>query len=267
MITDIGTVKVIQFEKLARYDIIKHGVSTRCAGVSTGIFSSMNLGFHRGDSTENVLENFRIISKALDMPYEHMVLSAQTHTTNIRVVTKEDMGKGIVRERDYEDVDGLITNLPQIPLVTFYADCVPLLFFDPVKRVIGASHSGWRGTVNRMAVKTVEKLTVEFGCNPADIIACIGPSICRSCYEVDADVANAFQTEFFKQEPVVFEKGEGKYLVDLQKANQLLLESAGVLEAHIENAGICTCCHPELLFSHRASGGKRGNLAAFLMLK
>ncbi len=261
--------KIIKFDKLSDYDMIEHGFSTRLGGVSTGIFESMNLGFNRGDDDDNVKRNFLIISKALNMPYENIVLSAQTHTTNIRIVDEADKGKGIIIPRDYENVDGLMTNVSQIPLVTFYADCVPLLLFDPVKRVIAASHSGWRGTVNRMGKVTVEKMVEVYGCEPKDIIACIGPSICKECYEVSADVAKAFMDEFADSgyENIVFPKDNDKYLIDLWEANRVILNMSGITNTNIDISGICTCCNSGWLFSHRATGGKRGNLAAFIMLK
>ena len=260
---------IIKFDKLSNCDIIEHGFSTRRGGVSKGIFESMNLGFNRGDDEENVKENFRIISKALNMPYENIVLSAQTHTTNIRIVTEEDKGKGIIIPRDYENVDGLITNIRQIPLVTFYADCVPLLLLDPVKKVIASSHSGWRGTVNRMGKVTVEKMVEVFGCEPINIIACIGPSICKDCYEVSADVASAFMEEFadYGYENIVFPKENDKYLIDLWEANRVILKMAGITDENIEISGVCTSCNNKWLFSHRATNGMRGNLAAFIMLK
>lgn len=260
--------EIIKFEKLNKYTSIEHGFSTRLGGVSEGIYSSMNLGLTRGDSIDNVLNNFRIISKKLNMPFEHLVLSAQTHTTNIRIVGKEDWGKGITREKDYEDIDGLMTNVTETPLVTFYADCIPLIFFDPQKNVIASSHSGWRGTVSRMGKVTVEAMTHNYGCNPKDIIVCIGPGICKNCYEVSADVADAFRQEFSNHfEKIVFPKENDKYLIDLKKANEYILMEAGILKENIDNASPCTCCNSDWLFSHRASNGKRGNLAAFIMLK
>lgn len=268
MIQNFDDVKIIKFDLLNKYNMIKHGFSTRSGGVSENEFASMNLGFNRGDSKENVIKNFQIISEKLGIPYENLVLSSQTHTTNLRIVTKEDKGKGILKEKDYEDIDGLITNEKNIGLVTFYADCIPLIFFDPVKEVIATSHSGWKGTVNRMGKATVEKMVSEFSCKREDIIACIGPGICKDCYEVSKDVAEQFLDEFQNEEihKIVFEEENEKYFIDLKEANKQVLLSAGIIESNIEDAEICTCCNSELLFSHRASGGKRGNLAAFIMM-
>ncbi len=130
---------------------------------------------------------------------EDMVLSKQTHTTNVRVVTAEDKGKGVMRERNYTDVDGMITNVPGICLVTSYADCVPLYFVDPVKKAIGLSHSGWRGTVGKIGKNTVQLMQENFGSKPEDLLAAVGPSVCMDCYEVSEDVIEQFKEAFEKK--------------------------------------------------------------------
>ncbi|MBR1691772.1 MAG: peptidoglycan editing factor PgeF, partial [Lachnospiraceae bacterium] len=196
------------------------------------------------------------------------VLSDQTHTTNVRIVTEEDCGKGVTRPKDYTDVDGLITDKPGVVLGTFYADCVPLYFYDPVKGVVALSHSGWRGTVARMGEVTVDTMVREFGCARETILAAVGPSICQDCYEVSEDVAEAFRKEFSGREAALLQPGaeEGKYQLDLWRANEIVLLEAGIRREHLEVTDICTCCNPAYLFSHRASKGKRGNLGAFIML-
>ena len=148
----------ISFNALEQTGMVVNAFSTRQGGVSVGRLESMNLGFNRGDLDENVLKNHKIFAKAVGFPYENIVTTNQTHTTNVRVVTKEDCGKGITKDRDYSDVDGLITNVPGIVLTTYYADCVPLYILDPVNKAIGLSHSGWKGTVNRIGENTL-KLT------------------------------------------------------------------------------------------------------------
>ena len=150
-----GSTPYLEYPLLRETGIVRHGFSTRLGGVSEGFYASLNLSFDRGDREECVRENFRRIGEALGVRCEDMVLSRQTHTTNVRIVTEADRGKGITRERDYTDVDGLVTNVPGICLVTSYADCVPLYFVDPVKKVIGLSHSGWRGTVGKIGKKTI----------------------------------------------------------------------------------------------------------------
>nr|WP_317360621.1 peptidoglycan editing factor PgeF [uncultured Blautia sp.] len=252
------------FEKFPEF---YHGFSTRLGGVSKGIYSSMNLSFTRGDEEEAVLENYRRIADAIGFSMEGIVCSDQTHTVHIRQVTEADKGKGVLQKKDYTDIDGLITNVPGITLTTFYADCVPLFFLDPVNKAAGLAHSGWRGTVGRMGEKMVKAMKDAFGSEPENLYAGIGPSICQDCYEVSADVADRFREEFQGYEEdagLLYKTKPGKYQLNLWKANEIVLTEAGILREHISFPGICTCCNPEFLFSHRASQGKRGNLCAFL---
>lgn len=261
------TVPLLHIPLLESTGIIKEGFSTRAGGVSKGIFSTMNLSFTRGDKREAVEENYRRIAQALDVDYDRFVFSDQTHTTNVLQVTEKDAGNGIIREREYPDIDGLITNVPGLVLTTFYADCVPLYFVDPVHRAIGLSHSGWRGTVNRMGQVTIERMQEAYGTDPADLICAIGPSICQDCYEVSEDVIEQFAAAFPGHEAELFYRKEnGKYQLNLWRANEIVLTEAGVKPEHLAVTDICTCCNPKNLFSHRASHGKRGNLAAFLCL-
>ena len=263
-----AVVPLLRFPMLEETGIVKHCFTTRGGGVSEGIYESMNLSFTRGDEKEAVLENYRRLAEALEVSIDSFVCSDQTHTTNIRKVTTDDQGKGIIRERDYTDIDGLITNEPGVVLSTFYADCVPLFFVDPVHHAIGLSHSGWRGTVNRMGKKTILAMQQEYGSRPEELICAIGPSICQDCYEVSADVADAFAAEFPEHVSELLEKKlNDKYQLDLWKANEIVMLEAGVKKEHLAVTDRCTCCNPKLLFSHRASQGKRGNLGAFLCLK
>ena len=262
-------VTYLEFPTLEETGIVSHAFSTRMGGVSVGKYATMNLTFTKGDDREHVMENYRRMAGVLGVSLERMVLSSQTHTTNVRKVTEEDAGKGIVRARDYDDVDGLITNIPGITLVTFYADCVPLYLVDPVNRAIGLSHSGWRGTVNRMGRVTVEAMAREYGTRAENLIVCIGPSICQDCFEVGAEVVEAFQEAFdSKYWPELFyRKPNGKHQLDLWRANEIIFQEAGVPAGQIHLTDICTHCNPELLFSHRTAGNERGNLAAFLSLR
>lgn len=261
------TVPLLHFPLLEKTGIVKEGFSTRAGGVSQGIFSTMNLSFTRGDERSAVEENYRRIAQALEVEYGNFVCSDQTHTTNVMKVTRKDAGNGVTGEREYHDIDGLITNEPGLVLTTFYADCVPLYFVDPVHRAIGLSHSGWRGTVNRMGKVTIDRMREEYGTNPADLICAVGPSICQDCYEVSGDVTEQFAAAFPGNESELFyRKANGKYQLDLWKANELVLLEAGIEPEHLAVTDICTCCNPQNLFSHRASHGRRGNLAAFLSL-
>lgn len=257
----------LSFSSYEALPYIRHMFTTREGGVSKDIYESLNLSFTRGDDETAVLENYRRVAQALGTTIDHIVTSDQTHTTNVRPVGKEDLGKGITRPRDYKDVDGMITDQPGVLIATFYADCVPLYFVDPVHKAIGLSHSGWRGTVGRMGQATVEAMEKSFGSQPKDLLCAIGPSICQDCYEVSRDVAEAFIFAFPTHEKEILQAGAlGKYQLDLWKANEIVLTEAGVLKEHIDLAGLCTCCNSSILFSHRASKGKRGNLGAFLML-
>lgn len=260
---------LIRYDLLDELPFVTHGFTTRLGGVSEGIFSSMNLSFTRGDDEEKVLKNYGIIAEEIGYTVEDFVASDQTHTTNIRIVTREDRGKGIIRKKDYTDIDGLMTNEKGVVLFTYYADCVPLFFADRTKQVIALSHSGWRGTANRMGAVTVEKMCEVFGSKKEDIVCAIGPSICRDCYEVSADVKSEFEGTFNEEDikQIFTRKADGKYLLDLWKANEIILTEAGILAANIENRRICTCCNKDILFSHRGLNGKRGNLAAFMAIK
>ena len=257
------------FPSIEKTGAVVHGFSTRLGGVSEGIFSSMNVSFTRGDQEEAVRENYRRLGAAMGFSCENLVCSDQTHTVNLRVVTEEDRGKGFVRPKDYTDIDGLVTDVPGLVLAAFYADCVPLYLVDPVRRCIGLSHAGWRGTVGKIGKKTVELMREQYGSSPEDLVAAIGPSICQSCYEVSKDVIEKFQEAFDERfwPELFYEKDGGKYQLNLWRANELGFLQAGVRPERIAAAGVCTCCNPGLLFSHRASRGRRGNLGAFLMLK
>ena len=261
-------VTYLSFPILEDTGLVSHAFSTRLGGVSKGDFATMNFSFTRGDDRDDVLENYRRMAVALGVDRERMVLTWQTHTTNVRRVTEEDEGKGIVRDRDYRDVDGLITDIPGITLVTFFADCVPLYFLDPVHKAIGLSHSGWRGTVKRMGQVTVDAMKEAFGTRPEDIIACIGPSICGDCYEVGEEVADEFADAFHEKyhDVILLKKQNGKYQLDLWKANEIVLKEAGIKGDNLAVTNICTYCNPQLLFSHRRTAERRGNLCAFLSL-
>ena len=258
----------ITFPGLEKTGCVKHLFSTRIGGVSRGMFSSMNLSYTRGDEKEAVDENYRRIAACLESDVSCFVCSDQTHTDNIRIVGPEDMGKGTIYPKDYHDVDGLITDQRGIVLGTFFADCVPLFFVDPVKKAIGMTHSGWRGTVQKIGKKTVRMMQEQYGSNPADMYTAIGPSICQSCYEVSGDVIDRVKEAFPESlwSDLFYPTIPGKYQLNLWEANRQIMLEAGILAEHIEVTDICTCCNPDFLFSHRASQGKRGNLGAFLAL-
>ena len=255
------------FPQFNETGIVSHGVSTRNGGVSTGTWASLNLGFNRGDAYADVMENYNRFTAALDISISDTVFSAQTHGVTLRHAFVSDRGKGIGRSSDFHQIDGLYTNDPGVALVTHFADCVPLLFLDPVKRVIAASHSGWRGTAAEIGRITVETLNKEFGCDPEDILAGIGPSIGPCCFEVDTPVASEFIKKPAWIPYVTGPYGADKYKVDLWSVNKQILLDAGLLPEHIDCCPVCTCCNEKLFYSHRRDGGKRGSMAAVICLK
>lgn len=270
MIQEKEGVPFITFPKLEKYSQnIIHGFSTRLGGVSKEHLYSMNLSFTRGDEEENVRENHRRFAKALGYDEKRLVFSNQVHLTRFHKVTKEDIGKGIAKESDIKEVDGLVTDVPGIPLITFYADCVPLFFYDPVQNVIAMAHSGWRGTVERIGEKMLHYMEKEYGCKAKDIVCAIAPSICQNCYEVSEEVALRFWEVFGKEhgDALLYAKENGKYQLNLHKACEITLLEAGILPEHLDITNLCTCCNPDFFYSHRASNGMRGNLAGVMMIR
>lgn len=291
----------LSFPALDEVKGFKHMVTTREGGVSTGYARSLSFRTEE-DLRENVLENYRRAAAVFGKGIGDIAISDQTHTVNVKVIRKEDAGKGLVKNIDYNDIDGLVTNEKGVILCIITADCVPLFFIDPVKKAIGLSHSGWKGTKDRIGERTIELMNKEYGSDPSDIIAAIGPSICRDCYEVGEDVAGQFLREPFMDGEDSFDAGDsskegeavinvsdkeeygaqngsekrvlipkpgviGKSLLDLWEANRRVLIKAGIKPENISVTDICTCCNPDLLFSHRYTKGKRGNIGSFLMVE
>ena len=245
---------------------VTHAFSTRIGGVSRNEFAAMNLGFGRGDSDENVAENFRRIAAALQIPAERITAGAQDHHTVVRRVTMENAGVGIWQPKDMESVDGLVTGTAALPPLVYCAACGPLYFYDPKHRAIGLSHAGWRGTVGGMAKATVEKMQAEFGTDPADLLAAIGPSISKRSFEVDEPCAAEFLA-LPESDAFVTDDGNGKFHVDLWECNRRFMLACGVRPENITVGGVCSMENSDLVFSHRVTRGKRGSNAAFLMLR
>lgn len=267
-VKNAGGVCYLTFPKIEAAGGAVHGFSTRLGGASSGNYSTMSFSQSIGDEQAAVLENFKRFTAAIGADYKGITLSDQTHTANVRVIKKEDIGKGLLKERDYTDIDGLITNVPGAVLVTQYADCTPLAFYDPVKRVVATSHAGWRGTVKLIAKNTVDTMVKEFGCRREDIICGIGPNIGSCCYEVDDPVIDEVnKLEFLNLNSCYTKKGGGKYMLDLKETNRQILINSGILEGNIDVADLCTCCLSDIFHSHRATRGKRGTLALMIGLK
>lgn len=261
-----GDLEYVTFDNLEQTGMVHHCFTTRHGGVSTEHWANMNMGLARGEAKEPVWENYRILAKAVGFTAENYVTSQQTHTTNVRRVTAADAGKGVWTERGYTDVDGLITNEKNIPLVIFGADCVPVFLLDTKQKAIGMAHCGWLGTGNRMAEKILQEMRKEFGTDPADVVAGIGPSIGRCCFQMDAPVLELFRKNIPWTEDIVEKdpSAEGKYKMDLWECNRRLLAEMGV--KNIEISGLCTKCDQMRFYSHRGMGEKRGVMAGVMEL-
>ncbi len=268
---NINNIGILTHRILDDLPWLMNAFSTREGGCSEGPYATMNLSHTVGDDPEKVKENYRIFGEAIGVRPEDMVLAHQTHTDHVMVVSGAHKGMGVTRERDYQDIDGIATDEPGVCLVTSYADCVPLYFVDVRHHAIGLAHSGWRGTVAKIGTRMIGLMREKYGTNPKDLICCIGPCIGKECYEVDeaveAPFAKAYRRSQYERiiEP---KKGhEGKFLLDLPRANYEQFLDCGVAPERIALPEICTSCRHDLLFSHRASHGKRGGMCAFLMIK
>ena len=241
-----------------------HAFTTRLGGVSTGYLESLNLGINRGDDPENVRENYRRLAKAIGFSLDRLVLTHQTHSDLVRVVTETDC-LGSLSHKDYPECDALVTNTPGVALMVFAADCTPILFCDPITGAVGAAHAGWRGTAKGIAAKTVDAMVSAFGCKRENIRAAIGPNIGACCFETDGDVPAAMLEAFGNEaNAYIRQKGE-KFFVDLKGLNALWLHRSGV--TNIEISTECTCCNPHRFWSHRATKGVRGSQGAIIQCK
>lgn len=250
-------------------ELAGHGISTRFGGGSEGAFSSLNLALHNGDDRKTVVLNRRVYGGALGMPASAFVTAKQTHGTNILCVDPSYAGRGAFAYGDaIDDTDALITDVPGLPLLMFFADCVPVLIADPVKRVVAVSHAGWKGTVGKIAQKTVLAMKDRYGSSSADCLIGIGPSIGVCCYEVGEEVAEMFCEAFPTDSESLLQGGkDGKWKLDLWRANKIQLEEIGVPPSNIEVSAVCTACNSGLFFSYRADHGKTGRIAAAISLQ
>lgn len=245
---------------------VAHGFSTRLGGVSTGIYASLNLGSTRGDEPDRVRENYRRFCDAIGADVTGVVMTNQIHSTVIRTAVPADV-KADLYDREGYECDGLITNIPGLALTIFSADCIPVLLYDPVQKVIAAVHAGWRGTAGDIAGKAARQMQTDYGCRPGDILAAIGPGISQCCFETHADVPEAMTAVLGDlANPHIISLENGKFKVGLKEINAALLERAGLEPGHIEISGDCTACLPEKYWSHRVTRGQRGSQAAILQL-
>lgn len=259
-----ATLPLLRFPSLAAYPGLVHAVSTRQGGVSTGGYASLNLSTSTGDSRENVDANYRRLAEAMDLPRERFTTTWQVHGTHVVRATAQTVG-GML-----DKADGIISDTPGLPLTQRYADCTPLLVYDPRRHAVGLGHAGWRGTVDGMAMALVQAMVAEFSSDPADLMAVIGPAIGPCCYEVGPDVVDEVRRTFPVAETLLSQPANGSAAsagphFDLWAANRWQLEQAGV--GQIEVASICTRCQRETYFSHRGDGPVTGRFGAVVMLK
>lgn len=245
---------------------VAHGFSTRLGGVSEGIYATLNLGMNRGDAPDRVRENYRRFCAAIGTDVTSLVMTQQVHEDAIREATRADVLPDLLDPIAYQ-VDGLVTNQPGLCLTIYYADCIPVLLYDPVQKAIAAVHSGWRGTSLGIAPQAVARLTDLYGSRPENILAAIGPGIGPCCFETHDDVPTAMAHRLGDgAAPYCKPLENGKFAVDLKGLIHWQLCQAGLTPDHVDTLSLCTACHPELYWSHRKMGDQRGNQAAMIQL-
>jgi YfiH family protein len=258
---------VITYASLNKYNEIAHFCTSREGGVSVGNYASWNLSPFSGDKPECFNENKLLLCNKLGIDSEKLIIPFQTHGTEVREIDDDFFQFSTVEKANYlNGIDAIFTKLPNVCVSVTTADCVPLLFFDPTKKVIAAAHAGWRGTCGRIAEKTIHALVERFDCKPNDILVTIGPSISSNVYEVGSEVVDAFKLAEFETSKIVDIRNHSIFL-DLWQANRQVLERVGVLPQNIEISGICTYTEHERFFSARRLGLKSGRILSGIMLK
>lgn len=247
------------FENLAPYGEVIHGITARHGGVSTGPWSSLNLTKGNGDDPAHVEENLRRAGAAFGIARRDLISPNQRHTTHAARVGQAQRGEVV------PNTDTLLTDEPDVPILLRYADCTPVLLYDPRRRALAVVHSGWRGTVAGAVPAAISAMREAFGSRPADLVAGVGPSIGPCCYEVGDEVVAAVRASFEAAETLLPRNGSERRHFDLWSANRRWLEEAGV--GQIEVAGICTACHTDEFFSYRGGRGKTGHFGALMALR
>jgi len=259
-----SSVDTLFFENLAEYRGIIHFVSTRSGGFSNSPYDSLNLGLHVGDDPDKVLKNRNKLAEAIGIPLDQFTFAKQIHSGTVTAISEAMKGRGSTNQEEaVKATDAMVTDVPGICLTILVADCVPMLFFDPARKVIGAAHAGWRGTVQSIALHTVRAMEEAFGCSPHDILVGMGPSIGPCCYEVGPQVIEEIKAVFScHQEYIRRESKDGKGYLDLQKANRDQLVRAGIRSENIETINQCTCHNSRVFFSYRQQHGQTGRFGA-----
>jgi hypothetical protein len=258
---------MITYSLLNNFSEIVHFCTTRQGGVSKGNYSSFNLSPFTGDNPEHFTQNQQILCDELAIDAERLIIPFQTHGTEIKVIDTAFFQFSPDEKTKYlSGVDALITQLPKVCIGVTTADCVPVLFFDPIKKVIAVAHAGWRGTCGKIAVKTINHLVDKFSCRPSDIRIVIGPSISVEAYKVGEEVVEDFDNAGFNLTEIL-EIRNNAYFLNLRKANQQVVEKVGILSKHIEISGNCTFNDYEQFFSARRLGITSGRMMSGIMLR
>lgn len=275
-----GTPMLLHLEPWrAEYKTITAGFTGRAGGSGTEPYNSFNCAFHVGDDPDVVLSNRRLLAGKLGFPLEAWTCGEQTHGKDIAVITEPQRGKGSLdRASAFQATDGLLTNVPGVLLTSFYADCVPLFFYDPRHSAVGLAHAGWKGTVAEIAAEMVSRMGEVYGSRPEDILAAIGPSIGDCCYEVDDYVMDHVRRLEAVLNPLtrtegapdlyrVSERDSSKSMLNLKEMNQRIMIKAGILPTHIECTSWCTSCNSDLFFSYRKENGVTGRMTSWIGIK
>ncbi len=258
-----ASIKYLECLAEKELDFVIHAFCTRQGGVSGGSFASLNVSAREGDGNDHVRLNFEMIAAAFGMSVSQFLLVHQVHRDGVWVV---DGGTLLSAHDPPPEYDAVVTDRPGFALCIKTADCVPVFLVDPVRRVIGAVHAGWKGTALQIVGKAVREMIERFGARSADLSAIIGPAIGPCCYEVDTAVYQAMSNHPERDSFFHASREEGKWMLDLFQANRLQLIRSGVPAPCIRQTDLCTACHPELFFSHRAQGGNTGRQLNFIMM-
>jgi polyphenol oxidase len=254
-----------------QFSSLSAGFTGRAGGISESPYNSLNCGLHIQDDPAAVIHNRQQIANTLHIPFESWTCADQVHGNQVAVIDESHKGRGSISLDDaIPNTDGMVTSVQGVWLTAFFADCVPLFFFDPVLQVVGLSHAGWKGTVADIAGETIRTMVREYGSKPEQIHAAIGPSIGSCCYEVDARVLNEVKRTLTEKglldqaDSCYIPKHDGKAMLNLREINRLLLQKEGILQAHIELTHLCTSCDTDSFFSHRKEAGRTGRMAAWI---
>lgn len=261
---EIDSVGVYQIPAFAATGKVKHAFTTRLGGISHGPYASLNLSWNRYDDRNETVKNHAILAEVLGTDVQKLVCPMQIHSSCVAVICEEDAGRGYLSDDPTLEVDAVVTDVAGIPLSTVHADCTPLFFLDEAHHAIGLAHAGWKGTVGKIAQKTIETMTQAYGTRAEDCLCGIGPAIGPCCFEVDVPVMEQFREKFADLDCIAPGEKDGKWMIDLLKCNMALLLDAGVQPQNITLAGLCTSCHTDRFYSYRKEHGNTGAMASIL---